>query len=524
MKIRNICKLLAVAGILVLPMSCADWLDVKMSDKIMENALFSTNNGFMTALNGVYMGMVDVYGEDLSMGIIDAQAQYYYIGSGNHAMKEYARFMYGENKFKNSSNTIWTKMYALIANINTLLEHCDEEGAALRSDYYPMVKGEALALRGMLHFDLLRLYGPSYNESTKSTITIPYQNEAKRDITPLLPAERVLELVIGDLEAAAELLKDSDPVFTTGVGDGVTSDDGLERADFTYRQLRLNYFAVQTLLARAYLWEGDKSTAYRIATEEIIKKNQKDEETMIFPWTTEDEVTAEYKNDLLFSSEVFFAIYNSDRTRSYNRYFAQALGMDGRLTFVGSNRANSQVPVFYDDPNNDWRSTLGWDVVTRTDDGGNDNEGGDDEGETIDESSTLYSLKYADPDRQAELDGTETYLHMVPLIRLSEAYLIAAECAATSEEALEYLTAIREHRNCHMPISVTSMDGVRELVTREFAREMIGEGQLFFYYKRLNMEKFLDGSIIGGEYEMLPDNYVWPLPDVEITKRGSTNN
>lgn len=525
MKIRNILKLLAVAVTLVLPTSCADWLDVKMSDKIMENTLFSTNNGFMTVLNGVYMGMVDVYGEDLSMGIIDVQAQYYYIGSGNHSMKEYAKFMYTEKKFKNSSDMIWTKMYALIANINALLEHCDEEGSALKSNYYPIVKGEALALRAMLHFDLLRLYGPSYNESTKSTITIPYQNEAKRDITPLLSAERVLGLVIGDLEEAAELLKDSDPVFTTGVGNAVTSDDGLERADFTYRQLRLNYFAVQTLLARAYLWKGDKSTAYRIATEEIIKKNQKDEETMIFPWTTEEQVTAEGKNDLLFSSEVFFAVFHSDRTRSYNRYFSQALGMDSRLTFIGSNQANSQIPVFYDDPNNDWRAVLGWDVATKIDTGDDDggDEGGDDD-DKIDESSTLYSLKYADPDRKAELDGTETYLHMVPLIRLSEAYLIAAECAQDVDEALGYLVAIREHRNCHMPITVTSLDAIQELVTNEFAREMMGEGQLFFYYKRLNMEKFLDGSIIGVEYEMLPGNYVWPLPDVEITKRGSTNN
>ena len=53
---------------------------------------------------------------------------------------------------------------------------------------------------------------------------------------------------------------------------------------------------------------------------------------------------------------------------------------------------------------------------------------------------------------------------------------------------------------------------------------MLGEGQLFFYYKRQNLEVFLDGSVIGGKYEMQTDNYKWPLPDVEINKRGSTNN
>ena len=527
MKIKNIFKLLAVAGTLALPVSCSDWLDVKMSDKIMENTLFSTNNGFMTALNGVYMGMVDVYGEDLSMGIIDVQAQYYNMVNGNHNYKVFANYLYDDEAFKNRSNSIWTKIYSLIANINGLLVHCDEENSALRENYYPLVKGEALALRAMLHFDLLRLYGPSYSESTKSMITIPYQDEAKRDITPLRSAEDVLGKVIKDLEEASRLLKDNDPIFTTGVGNAVTSDDGLERADFTYRQLRLNYFAVQTLLARAYLWKGDKSTAYRIVKEEEIDKNKVDEENMIFPWTTQAQVEADGKNDLLFSSEVFFAIYNSKRSTSNSRYFASALQLTSRLTFVGSNPSNSQIPVFYDDPDNDWRSTLGWAVYTSsgsvTDDDDDDNDD-DDDSEKVDESSSLYFLKYADASRDAELDGTETYLYMVPLIRLSEAYLIAAECAATPEEALTYLVSIREHRNCHMSIAATSMDEIRELVTNEFAREVIGEGQLFFYYKRLNLETFLDGSNIRGRYEMLTDNYRWPLPDVEINKRGSTND
>ena len=526
MKMKNIAKLLVVTGGLFLStVSCSNWLDVKMNDKIMENSLYTTNNGFMIALNGVYLGLVDVYGEDLSAGLIDVMAQYYNMVNGNHTYKVFANYSYEEEAFKNKSNSIWTKMYELIANTNTLLSHCDEEGSALRPDYYAMVKGEALALRAMMHFDLLRLYGPSYNEATASQISIPYQDMAKRDITPLLPASEVLTKVIRDLEEARDLLADNDPVFTTGVGNGVFSDDGLDRADFTYRQLRLNYFAVQTLLARAYLWKGDQSTAYRIVTEEVIAKNQKDEETMIFPWTTQEQVEADDKNDLLFSSEVFFAVYHSSRSKLNSSYFSQALSLTSRLTFIGTNPANSQIAVFYDDPSNDWRSNLTWGTVTTSGEvGGGDDDDDDDDGTKEDAGSSLYFMKYGEAGREAELDGTETYLNMIPLIRLSEAYLIAAECAATPEEALEYLRAIREHRNCHMPIEASSADEVRELVTKEFAREVIGEGQLFFYYKRLNLEKFLSGSEIGGTYEMMTGNYVWDLPDVEKTKRSMTNN
>ena len=167
---------------------------------------------------------------------------------------------------------------------------------------------------------------------------------------------------------------------------------------------------------------------------------------------------------------------------------------------------------------------LTWGTVTTSGEvGGGDDDDDDDDGTKEDAGSSCIH-EYGEAGREAELDGTETYLNMIPLIRLSEAYLIAAECAATPEEALEYLRAIREHRNCHMPIEASSADEVRELVTKEFAREVIGEGQLFFYYKRLNLEKFLSGSEIGGTYEMMTDNYVWDLPDVEKTKRSMTNN
>ena len=97
----------------------------------------------------------------------------------------------------------------------------------------------------------------------------------------------------------------------------------------------MNYFAVQTLLARAYLWKGDKATAYRIAKEEVIGKNIVDENKMIFPWTTPAQVEADDKNDLLFSSEVFFAIYNSSRSKINSSYFVPALQLTSRLTFIG---------------------------------------------------------------------------------------------------------------------------------------------------------------------------------------------
>lgn len=510
-KIKRHLTWLLLCPFMMLSSSCTDWLDVEMSDNVMENTLFNTNEGYLIALNGIYVGMNDIYGSTLSAGVIDVMAQYYNVTEDlNHNYATYSYYRFNENTFENMSSNVWSRAYALLANVNVLLEHCDEEGAALLPTYYPLVKGEALALRAMMHFDLLRIYGPIYDESTAATECIPYQESSSKDIQPLLPAREVLEKVIRDLNDAAALLATGDPILTEGVKNAVASDDGLDSYDLAYRQLRLNYYAVQALLARAYLWKGDKQNAYRIAKNEIIDKITTDD-LVVFPWATEASFMMDLKPDRLFSSEVFFAMYNQNRT-IYSSLFSSALSMNSRLTFVGTSLggSDSKVETFYDDAN-DWRRSM-WDVVTEIIE-----EGDEDEGEPPTTETSLYFQKYANPESNATYDGTETYCYMTPLIRLSEVYMIAAECASTDEEALGYINTVREHRQC---ADVSLQNGTRQdLITKEFAREVIGEGQLFFYYKRLAMQSIMSGTTTLEPYQMVLSNYVWPLPSVEEDKR-----
>jgi hypothetical protein len=106
---------------------------------------------------------------------------------------------------------------------------------------------------------------------------------------------------------------------------------------------------------------------------------------------------------------------------------------------------------------------------------------------------------------------------MIPLIRLSEVYLLAAEGAPTREEAIGYINAIRNHRQCRDLVD-ENLD-LQNAITKEFAREVIGEGQLFFYYKRHAMEEVYSGTSIEGLKQIAPDNYVLRLPKSETDKR-----
>ena len=98
---------------------------------------------------------------------------------------------------------------------------------------------------------------------------------------------------------------------------------------------------------------------------------------------------------------------------------------------------------------------------------------------------------------------------MIPLMRISEIYLTVAECSNDLEEVADCLHQIRWNRNLTQDEDVTEENKMR-LITEEFAREVIGEGQLFYFYK---------GTEANGTYKMLPSSYVVPLPKVETDNR-----
>ena len=513
MKTINKAKIFAATALLGFGLSsCSDWLDVKMEDQVMENTLFSNYSGYLAALNGAYVSMNALYSTTYTVSGLDVMAQYYNVTSNNdHKQKLFSSYSYTDTGFETYNNAIWSKAYEIIADINVVIERCNGDNP-LTAKQRAIILGEALALRGYLHLDLLRLYGPIYSEDPNAAC-IPYQSSSSREIQPLLPASEVLTRVIDDLKAGAALLKDYDPIITEGVKNTSIEDDGLSSYDMSLRQLRMNYYAVEALLARAYLWGGDKAEAYNIAKNEIIDKIATDD-LVVFPWTTRAQVTAETAPDRIFSSEVFFALYNSKRYDMVQAaFFAETLTpTKSRLTFYGENMTTkSKITTFYDD-DNDLRRTL-WEVVEPTDE--------EKAAASVWSPATtsLVLTKYKD------FSGTAMYRYMIPLIRLGEVYLIAAEAAPTETEGRTFLNTLRQHRDCQ---NIAEEADFGNALTFEMAREVIGEGQLFYFYKRRGATELIGGtgdtwSGYIPQYSMNKTNYVWPLPQSESNKRLTNN-
>lgn len=298
--------------------SCDSWLEVKPYDKISEGELQKSEEGYQKMLNGIYIDLNSdaLYGQSLSVEMIEVMGGAYAIGTDNSVWgnyKDLSNYQYGTEYWRNRLDQTWNKAYALILNCNKILENIDQNQGLFTGGNYYAVKGEALALRAMLHFDMLRLFGPVYAKDSDKK-AIPYYNKQTNSPEPILTAKEVAEKVVADLEEARILLA-NDPVKTEGtLMSG--SQDGTSNF-MRYRALRLNYYAVEALLARVNLYMGNKTEAFKYATDVIKTADQG-----IFPFVDKSLIIGSPADpDRIFSSEVLFALTNTSRSKIHKNFY-----------------------------------------------------------------------------------------------------------------------------------------------------------------------------------------------------------
>jgi hypothetical protein len=106
---------------------------------------------------------------------------------------------------------------------------------------------------------------------------------------------------------------------------------------------------------------------------------------------------------------------------------------------------------------------------------------------------------------------------------MGEILLMAAECSNTLDEGKAYLNQLRLARNC-VNLNPTTMAQLKDFITNEFRKEIIGEGQMFFYYKRNAMTTLPNhqwGTNISLTKTVSLLSYVVPLPVSEVSNRGN---
>lgn len=426
---------------MLLCLSCSGWLDVKPYDKISEDELFSTEDGFLKHLNGIYIELNRdmLYGSALTVEMIEIMGGSYVIGTDNSVWgnyKDLAEYNYGTEYWRARMNETWNKAYSLILNCNLLLENLENTDVSFTGDNYKLIKGEALALRAMLHFDMLRLFGPVYSRNPQQ-LSIPYYKRYSVTPNERLAASDVAGEITRDLLEARILLA-NDRIRTEGVKE--------------YRNLRLNYYAVAGLLARTSLYFGDRESAYSYSMEVIKAAGEG-----VFPFVDKSLVTGSPEDpDRIFSSEVIFALSHSQRNTIFKDYYDP-----------------SRIPNFVFRMDNALMSNLIYGGGALT--GGNQ----DDYRYRVNwvaTGSNRYYYKYSDMNDTGSIANT-----MIPMIRLGEMYLIAAESVTGDvSDGLGFVNRLRVARGVAALPSLTW-----ENLQYEYIRELYAEGQIFFMYKRM---------------------------------------
>ena len=410
------------------------------------------------------------------MEYVDVLAQYY---NSNSTYEYWEDYDYENSGCRSIISGMWNNLYSCISQANCILEWADKNAGVLSESDRNQIRGEALALRAFLHFDLYRLFAPDVKWAQNAE-GIPYNKEFGVSLPPMYSTKEVVQLVINDLLEAEKCLQ-NDPIqnvvpymirTSTSAGDVV---DKAAKDEMDKYVARMNLYSVKAMLARAYQARGEYVAAVSKAKEVIDSGKFR-----LLEATSIDQ--SENMVDLLFSDEHIFSLRNKELSTYTKSIFKETSGGTTALRMEGSYN-------LYDGNQDDFR----------------------------------YSKWYVDFDFIKYVpDSNSIFTTKVPLIKLSEMYLLIAECTYDTDpdEARRYVNMLRRHRiRGNQEGAGDWMYLSREDIFKEMRREYIGEGQMWFAHKRnrLNLSGGLTGTIEASD-----DIFVFPLPDAEI-ESGNRN-
>jgi hypothetical protein len=478
---------IALAGIL----SCNKWLEATSSTQVSDATLFSSRSGFQDALCGVYISMGNEYEygqmwtwyvNELAYGPYAQQVSPLFTAIQNHE--------WDNNLVNPLIEGMWRAGYYSIANANKVLYELEAKPDIV-SDRIErnLMKGELLGLRAYIHFDLMRMFGlAQLKEADLDKYTVPYATSYDKEPAPQKTYRETLVLLENDIDEAIALLEE-DPVR------GNASDEFMANANadgfWDARNKRMNYFAAKALKARVLLFKGETDAAAAAAAEVIEEAKA----AGAFSWVDAEAMTQATSNDVVdwtFSTEQLFALEVSGLQSLTDVYIFNSLGSGASSIFIDKNI--SDLSLF--NPIN----------VSETE---------DIRGPAL--MYKFYSNQYRPYKYYNNSSYYEGYRNRVPMIKISEMYLIIAEAAAERSETdkvKEVLGEIRSHRGIQdIDASLiwigVNIDDLLDHVYLEYVKEFIGEGIAYYASRRLVPKM---GAFINIDIDWFNRMHLTPYP------------
>ncbi len=424
-------------GVLFTITSCNKFLDTKSYEQVDADGIISDYTTANAALNGVYNRMMvsGAYGRYIT-GFPECLTNNLRLCAVN-TNRGVGHFQWNIPVSSADLGDGWAYMYQAINRANMVIRDVNDISAS--ESQIAEIKGQALALRAMFHFDLLRIHAQRYTGNTDG-LGIPYMRE------PIAPSVQPARNTIGqcytwiiqDLKDAIELLKVKEP--TTAV-------------------YKMTLIGAKSLLARVYMSQLDYTNAKPLLKDVV--------ETSGWTILGNSEYKAAWSDKYsLNKKEFIFALSYTAATTIATNSLGYMYIQGGYGDWVGDKPG--QPNSLYDSYSaNDVRKSSFYIAGTGT--------------------KSAYQMINKYPSRAN--DGG-TGLSDVPILRMSDMYLLYAEaCAYTSDEAtaIEYLDKIRQRAEPTATATTASGEALKDLIFTERRKEMAFEGVYYYDLKRYGM-------------------------------------
>lgn len=432
-------------------------LDKEPIDGVSTEDLFKTADGIRSARLGLYsiLGQQNYYGGYFPL-MIDAHSDN---GStGGYVIESLNEL--GEKRLTPANlynERLWVAMYSAVNSANRILENIDKitDFSAAEHDN---IRGEALFVRALAHFDALRTWGEHWDLTSEYGIPLALKTQEITDVLPRATVSDTYNTIIADLTAAENLI----------------SEDFGPSEDNAKKNIYITTDAVKALLARVYQYKKDYDNAAQYAAQIMDTGNYVFFDKSAFEKLYTDRETKEsifeLKYDVQNRSAYNSLTYKRDDASRQDLSFMVAADLDS-FFLNRKNDVRAQTVLF---KGND---------VTIAPDG--------------------RSQKYRGEDKQ----DNPAYI-----LRYAEMLLILAE-AKGRVSGLSYLNQVRTARglNAIKIADIATDEDYEQILLDERRAELNMEGHRFFDLAHFGKVK----AVLGNDVK---SNFPIPLREIEATK------
>ena len=465
--------------------SCVnDWLDLTPSDSIPSNSAITNYNDAKTALYGMYDGL---QGNSTYTQYYAARMFYYGDVRGDD-MQARTQGMRSSSCYEmkytiDDAPNMWNVQYNVLRRANRLIEAVEnnkitdaEKNQANVNNIYAQAK----SVRALVHFDLVKVYGMPYSFDYGASMGVPI---VTTPIDPLnasaIPGRNTVA------EVYAQIVKDlTEAIDSKALNVSKSAGDN---------QGFIDEWAAKALLTRVYIYMGKNQEALDIAKNII-------ENSPYSLWTKAQYANAWDKNNANHINEMIFELVNSGSDDWADREgIAYLYHEDGYADAICT---KSFVDMLAQDPS-DVRLDVILPVQLKTDDSGKPTDMYKTYGD-----NRIFINKFP----MGSLGDMR--LNNLPILRLSEVYLNAAEAAAKLNDkasTVKYLNEIIKNRTDDTKQLVTESTATLERVLLERRKELVGEGQRFFDAMRNNetITRYTNEDEKGWHYSINKESQVF---------------